>query len=70
MLVKVYDVFPWLIATECAGRGLGCVVVVSEFPYFDCIIIYLHIILSSIFNCSSDYLLTLMKILNLNFRNR
>ena len=40
------------IATECAGRGLGCVVVVSEFHYFDCIIIYLHIILSSIFNCS------------------
>ena len=58
MLVKVYDVFPWLIATECAGRGLGCVVVVSEFPYFDCIIIYLYIILSSIFNCSSDCLLT------------
>ena len=58
MLVKVYDVFPWLIATECAGRGLGCVVVVSKFPYFDCIIIYLYIILSSIFNCSSDYLLT------------
>ena len=27
------------IATECAGRGLGCVVVVSEFHYFDCIII-------------------------------
>ena len=62
MLVKVYDDFPWLmylgeaamsgIATECAGRGLGCVVVVSEFYYFDCIIIYLHIILSSIFNCS------------------
>ena len=40
------------IATECAGRGLGYVVVVSEFHYFDCIIIYLHIILSSIFNCS------------------
>ena len=39
------------IATECAGRGLGCVVVVSGFHYFDCIIIYLHIILSSIFNC-------------------
>ena len=58
MLVKVYDVFPWLIATECAGRGLGCVVVVSEFYYFDCIIIYLYIILSSIFNCSSDCLLT------------
>ena len=62
MLVKVYDDFPWLmylgeaamsgIATECAGRGLGWVVVVSKFHYFDCIIIYLHIILSSIFNCS------------------
>ena len=40
------------IATECAGRGLGCAVVVSEFQYFGCIIIYLYIILSSIFNCS------------------
>ena len=40
------------IATECVGRGLGYVVVVSEFHYFDCIIIYLYIILSAIFNCS------------------
>ena len=40
------------ITTECAGRGLGCVVVVSEFHYFDCTIIYLYIILCSIFNCS------------------
>ena len=46
MLVKVSDVFPWLlpmvnlgqvrqplsgVATECVGRGLGCVVVVCEF---------------------------------------
>ena len=42
MLAKVSDVFQWLmygqvrqplsgVATECAGRGLGCVVVVCEF---------------------------------------
>ena len=63
VLVKVYDDFPSLmygqvwqpcleLQRNVPAGGLGCVVVVSAFYYFDCIIIYLHIILSSIFNCS------------------
>ena len=44
------------IATECAGRRLGCVVVVSEFHYFDCIIILLLFYL--VFLIEVNYLLT------------